>query len=332
MFGVTGKGHRLSRVRGIGTLLLAFLLFSATAWADEPLRFATAASGGIWNAMGGVMGEVFGKEGIPMTVTTGGSISNLVNMSKGKVDVAFTVLYPGMSADPEGPFKGQSLENVRLLAHLYPQYVYFVVRKDFADQKGVKTVGDLLNGKIPFSYATLARGNITEFLVRQILSAYDVTEKEFLSWGGKVNYSSYADGVNQMADGHVDAYVVSSGLPLSAIMDLESRIDIVILPFEPEILDKMRDRFGTQAYIIPKGSYASAHEDIVTIGAVTSMTVRADLPEETVYAMTKLLFENRDDMAKVVKALDALELKTASEKIEFPFHPGAERYYREQGL
>ncbi|WP_300524993.1 TAXI family TRAP transporter solute-binding subunit [Aminiphilus sp.] len=312
--------------------LMVALLSASMACADAPLRFATAASGGIWNAMGGVMGEEFGKNGIPVSVTTGGSIPNLVNMSQGKVDVAFTVLYPGMSVDPEGPFKGQSLENVRLLAHLYPQYVYFVIRKDFADKNGITTVGDLFNKKLPFRYATLARGNITEFLVRQIMDAYGVTEAEFTAWGGQVNYSSYADGVNQMADGHVDAYVVSSGLPLSAIMDLESRIDVVLLPFENEILKKMWDRFGTQAYLIPKGSYKSATTDIPTVGAMTSMVVRVDLPEETVYTMTKLLFEHRDEMAAAVKALEALELKTASEKIEFPFHPGAERYYKEQGF
>jgi hypothetical protein len=90
--------------------------------------------------------------------------------------------------------------------------------------------------------------------------------------------------------------------------------------------------------VIPKDVYKT-DKDIPTITTMAQWVVDANVSEDTVYNMTKALFEGTPEkpsvaelMAKAHAQGKNVQLKTALSGMAIPLHPGAEKYYKEKGL
>lgn len=322
-----GVFYVMKRKCTVAASLIVFILSTAScAWSAPHLRFATASAGGLWYILGGAMADLFNKAGLQTSVTSGGTIPNIANTQSGKTDLALTIIFPGMLKNTDG-LKGKTFDKVTLIGNMYPQYLYFVIRKDYAQKHNIKSIRDLFEKDLPFRYATLARGNVTEYLVRQVFDVHNTSVEALLKKGGKVEYGSYDQGADLIIDNHVDLYIVSSGLPLSSILNIETRINIEILPIDDKTMKALQARYGAQARIIPKGSYKCAKKDIPVMGAWTSLICKKDMKDDDVYKITKLIFDNKESLGNAVSAIKALTLEMASKQMEFPIHPGAQRYY-----
>ena len=73
-------------------------------------------------------------------------------------------------------------------------------------------------------------------------------------------------------------------------------------------------------------------KDVPTVAVLAMIAVRADLPGDTVYTMTKVLFEHVDELRTVHAKATAISLETALDGMSIPLHPGAIKYYEEKGL
>jgi TRAP-type uncharacterized transport system substrate-binding protein len=51
-----------------------------------------------------------------------------------------------------------------------------------------------------------------------------------------------------------------------------------------------------------------------------------------VYKITKAVVEGREDFARVTAAMKGVTAKAMSQSFGMPYHPGAEKYYKEVGL
>ena len=60
--------------------------------------------------------------------------------------------------------------------------------------------------------------------------------------------------------------------------------------------------------------------------------MRADVPEEVVYQITRTIWENLGALQDIHAATRDMKLELAVRGLGAPLHPGAVRYYREQGL
>ena len=69
-----------------------------------------------------------------------------------------------------------------------------------------------------------------------------------------------------------------------------------------------------------------------TVAVKATIIVKADLDEELVYNMTKGLFENLDAVAEAHAKGAEMSLEGAVEGVSVPLHPGAAKYFEEQGL
>ncbi|PID56204.1 C4-dicarboxylate ABC transporter substrate-binding protein [candidate division KSB3 bacterium] len=303
----------------------------ASAQRPDQLKFVAGPPGGTWFSMGGTISDVMTKEVIPTTSSTGGGVSNVVNISRGKADLGLSAAVLGTPAKTgETPFKSP-LPNSMRLGNLYKQYLYVVIRKDYAQEHKVTTLGDIFRQKLPIRMAMLKPGTVSEFVVRQTLAAYDVSYDQIKEWGGKIEFASYSDGSNLLADNHIDAFAFTVSSPASIVLKIETQVDIEILPTDQDVLDKMKERMGTTTHNIPKGMYKCAVEDIPVVGDYTVILIRGDLPDELVYEMTKALFENKTTLAQSIKALEALNPQDAAAENAFVLHPGALKYYKEIG-
>ena len=65
---------------------------------------------------------------------------------------------------------------------------------------------------------------------------------------------------------------------------------------------------------------------------VNFLVTREGLSADTVYVMTKAIFDNLSQLAQTHPAAREISVKDAATGMALPLHAGAERYYREIGL
>lgn len=313
-------------------LVVVICVGNSFAQRPDQLKFVSGPPGGTWFSLGGTISDIMTKQVIPTTSSTGGGVSNVVNIHQGKADLGLSAALLGMPAKKgEEPFKSP-LPNTYCLANLYKQYFYFVIRADYAQKNGIKTLADVFDKKLPIRVASLAPGTVSEFAVRHAFKAAGSSYDDIKALGGKIEFASYEDGASLLADNHIDAFVFTVSSPASIILQIETQLDILILPTDQKILDKMKADWGTATHIIPKGTYKCATEDIPVIGDYTNLLIRGNLPEDLVYDMAKALFENKETLVQSISALEELNPKDGSSDTVFPIHPGAVKYYKEVGV
>ena len=105
---------------------------------------------------------------------------------------------------------------------------------------------------------------------------------------------------------------------------------ITVVAVDPAIVEKVGLPF--LAATIPAGTYDGQATDVPTAAVGNFLVTSEDVPEETVYAMTKLLFESLDQLAAAHAAAKGIDPAKALDGMPLPLHPGAERYYREAGI
>ncbi|MCF7935620.1 MAG: TAXI family TRAP transporter solute-binding subunit [Synergistales bacterium] len=330
------KGFRIIVAAALVLALCAGGALAADKDWPSSLQFVAGPPGGSWFPMGGAVADVITKnvEGVSCTSGTGGGVSNIFNVNRKKADLGLTVVFmgkPSMNGKEIFEKHGRQ-DNVSVLTNVYKQYFYFIVRSEWAEKNGVETIQDIFDQELDFRMATLKPGTSSEYMVRRTLEAgYGVSYDDIKSWGGSVEYSSYSDGANLMADKHLDAFAFTVSLPASIIMKMETQTDIDILPVDPKALKAMSEAYGTATFTIQPSDYECVDEPVKTVGSYTSILVRKDLPEGLVYEIAKAVFNHKKTLADTVSAMKQLNLKDGPQNTVFPLHPGAAKYFKEQG-
>ena len=86
------------------------------------------------------------------------------------------------------------------------------------------------------------------------------------------------------------------------------------------------------AYEIPADTYPGQSKVVNTIAQPNFLAVNEDVPEESVYQITKTIYENLPFLTNIHKATKAMSLEKAIVGLPVPLHPGAARYFQEAGL
>lgn len=87
-----------------------------------------------------------------------------------------------------------------------------------------------------------------------------------------------------------------------------------------------------QSAVIPGKTYEGQTADVPSVAVQNFLVTHEDVPVDTVYKMTRSLFENLDQMAAAHAAAKSINRAEALRGMPVPLHPGAEKYYREVGL
>jgi hypothetical protein len=146
---------------------------------------------------------------------------------------------------------------------------------------------------------------------------------------------SLSESANAFKDRKIDGFFFATGLPAASMLDLCATpgLSFKILemqPYLPAIIRKHGHIYNED--IIPKGTYSKQEGDVKTIGVPVIFVTQDTMDEKLVYAITKTLFEKKSDLVAVHKEAQKLTLVGARTLAEVPFHPGAVKYYREQGV
>ncbi len=313
--------------RLIMTVLIVALASSMAVAANY--RFVSGPQGGNWFVLGGAISSYLSEAGMNTSSSTGGGVSNVMNVNRGKADLGFTVgSLLGAANKGAGKFK-KPVDNAVVLANLYPQITYFIARKDFVEKNNIKSLKDAL-AVDSLRIASLKPGSSSEFVVSSLLKlGYDKSWTSIKENGGKVQFASYSDGAGLIADGHIDMFAFSVGKIASIIMNIESQTDIVILPVEDDALQKLSASYGTGTHIIEPGIYKSVTENIQTVGDFTLCVIRKDIPDSEVEKMAAALYANKDKLATTIKDFSAFNATDAI-SATLPMHPAAKAYWKSQ--
>ncbi|MBI2163447.1 MAG: TAXI family TRAP transporter solute-binding subunit, partial [candidate division NC10 bacterium] len=302
--------------------LMSGLLLVNQTFALE-LRIMTGPQGGSWYPLGGAIAEILKQEvpGTTASVLPGAGIINIQGVETGRAEIGFgnSVSTVDAIAGRE-PFKAPA-KNVRQLGTLYMQYFQAVVLED----SGIKSVADF-KGK---SIAVQPRGNTGEQMTRELLQVYGLSYKDM----AKVSHVSYNDAVALMKDGHAQVFTLITTVPAAAILDLASSRKIRLLSVPDDKFKELQKiNSGYSRREISKGIYPGVAHEVHQFGTYTHLMIRADLPDDLVYGITKALAKNADSLGAVVKDVKGLTVKEMAFDVGVPYHPGAAKYYREAGV
>ncbi len=292
------------------------------------LSIATGGTGGVYYPYGGGIAKVISDnvDGVEATAeVTAGTVDNLKFIASRSADLAFGLADSiDDAANQRGVFADFGEVPMRGLAVLYDNYNHLVS----VTSTGIETVADLKDRVV----STGAPGSGTEVSAFRILEAAGVnpeTEITRQSLGA-------AQSVDAIKDDKIDAFFFSGGLPTGAVLDLASTPGrtIKVVP-NGETLPTLQELYGSLVYhnspIAP--SVYPGMEDTVTVVAVSNvLVVHADMDDELAYELTRVLFDHHEELAAVHPMAAVLTLDSATAGSPIPFHDGAVRYYREQGV
>ncbi|MDM8165588.1 TAXI family TRAP transporter solute-binding subunit [Roseovarius sp.] len=144
----------------------------------------------------------------------------------------------------------------------------------------------------------------------------------------------HGEMVAGLKNGTLDAIIETTGIPTAGVLELEATRDIRIVGLtdeQIEAVDAASDLLS--GGVVPAESYQSTDADVPIIVGYTINIINADVDEDLVYKMTKALWENLDELENVHPSQKYLtpDWLQASLLPIAPLHPGAERYYNEQG-
>jgi uncharacterized protein len=307
----------------LAALLVAVLFIPSVASAQQQITLMTGPQGGVWVPLGGALKGMWEKAvpGLQVNMQPGAGIANVRGVDEGKAHVGFgntITTVDGLAGRPPFPKKTTKVCQV---ANLYPQYFQVVVPID----SNINSVTDM-KGKV---LVTQPKGNTAELINIHLLQVHGMTYQSL----SKVNFiNSYTDAVSMVKDGHAQIFTLGTTAPASAVMDLASARDIKLIGIDVKILAEMKKiNPGYSKLTIKAGMYPKQTKDVDVIGYATHLVAACDLPEDTVYRMTKAMAANVADMAASNKSISGLTPKIMAEDIGVPHHKGALKFYKEAG-
>jgi TRAP transporter TAXI family solute receptor len=147
----------------------------------------------------------------------------------------------------------------------------------------------------------------------------------------KVEYLPFGESVELMKNRQLDATLISAGLGVAAVRDLATAVPIVIVPIPADVVGKIGEA-AYQAGSIPADTYKGQSAEVATVAVQNFLVTHEGVPADTVYTMTRSMFDNLDQMTAAHAAAKAIDRAKAAAGMPLPLHPGAEKYYREAGV
>lgn len=303
------------------TLIIVMVAGGIAFGQTERVSLATAGTGGAWYPIGAGIANLVTEQvpGVIMSAeVTNGGVENIRLIDRNEVQFAFAnydVAYAGVHG--EEPYSNEM--QVAGLFTLYPSSFQVAVPAD----SGIESIADLKGKRVvvgpPASSSAILGWNV--------LQEYGISPNDI-----RALTVSFSEGADLMRDGNADALFVMSAHPNSALLNLETSVPIRLIDIEEDMLEQIVDKYKYYGRItIPAGTYNQQDQPVETLALSTMLVANPDISDELAYQVTKAIFENLDQVRGFHAVARDVSLEHAP-SIPIPMHPGARRYFEEQGL
>jgi len=330
------------RVATLGvTALLAFglgvpaLSGPARAQDDKSYILATATTGGTYYPVGVALAtltkvKLEPETGISMSaITSAGSGENVKLLREHQAQFAILQgLYGKWAWTGTGAVANEGKQDwLRTVTMLWQNVEHFGMRADAVDSG---TIADITNLK-GRGFSIGKKNSGTEGSGREILGNLGVDVDGTFD----VAYLGYGPSAEAFVNGTIDGFNIPAGPPVGAITQAFAGAgsDLVILDFTDEQMAEANgDGELWTRYTIAAGTYPGQGKPINTIAQPNVLAVHADVDDDSVYQITKSIYENLPFLNNIHPATRAMALEKAIAGLPAPLHPGAARYFKEQGI
>ena len=310
------------RIFAVVALALMLVLTLASCGGTK-LTMGTGGTGGTYYQFGAILGQYVEKNaGVGcVAVSTDGSKANIQGIDAGDYQLG-TVQSDVMAYAWQGTntFATEGkVDSFRVIGGLYAEAVQLITMNP-----EIKSVADLAGKAV--SIGAPASG--VYFNAIDVLAAAGLTENDI-----KAQYQSFNDSVESLKDGKIDAAFIVAGAPTPAVVELMTTSTAYLVPIDGAVAAAiMASCPYYTTYTIPAGTYNGQAEDVTTITVKATLIVSADLDEDTVYQVTKAIFDNTEAISAEHAKGAELSIENATSGMTAPFHAGAARYFAEKGV
>ena len=307
----------------VALALVLIMALAACGGTATKLTMGTGGTGGTYYQFGAILGQYVEKNaGVScVAVSTDGSKANIQGIDAGDYQLG-TVQSDVMAYAWNGTnsfAETGKIGTFRVIGGLYAEAVQLITM-----DPNIKSVADLKGKAVSIG----APNSGVYFNAIDVLGAAGLTEQDI-----NAQYQSFNDSVESLKDGKIAAAFIVAGAPTPAVVDLMTGSEAYLVPIDGEIAAKvMANCPYYTAYTIPAGTYKGQTEDVTTITVKATLIVSADIDEETVYQITKAIFDNVADITTEHAKGAELSIENATSGMTAPFHKGAARYFAEKGV
>ncbi len=320
----------------LATAALVLLGVPAFAAGDgQLLRIGTGGQTGVYYPIGRLIAQGLtaafaeaagtnsaGRPTISVAQITAGSVANVQALAAGEIEAGLVqadVAYRAVAGI--GEFAGNpAAQRIRAVASLYPEKLQLVTRRDAA----IATLADLPGKR--FAIDEIGSGTLA--VMRIVLAAHNLSEKDFAAVYLKPVYTA-----EKMGDGSLQGFAMVAGTPMEAVTRL-TPIGLHLVPIAERQAGEIAARYP---YLVPGTIAAGVYPGIPetpTLQVHALLLVAESLDEELVHHLTSGLWggQTAELLALGHPLGGEITLATALDGLSIPLHPGAERFYRQQGM
>jgi TRAP transporter TAXI family solute receptor len=292
-------------------------------------KFVTIGTGGVtgvYYAVGGAICRLVNKDraktGLRCSVeSTGGSVYNVNTIKAGELDFGMAQSdVQFLAYNGTGPFK-EADKDLRAVFSVHPEPFTLVARKEAGITKFADLKGKRVNVGNP--------GSGTRSAMDELLAAEGMKVGDF-ALASELKADEHGPA---LCDNKIDAFFYGVGHPSANIQDPTTTCGAKLVPLADAAVDGLVAKHPYYAKVtIPAGIYANNPQATPTYGVLATMVTSAKVPADTVYTITKAVFENLDEFKKLHPAFAHLEAPhMVHDGLSAPIHEGAMRYYKEKG-
>ncbi len=321
----------------IGLLTLTAALALAGQASADTIRIGSMPVGSGWYVAAAAMEQALksaltGKE--IEVIARGGGVANPMVVEQGKAEIALSNVATSVwAANGEELYNGKKATRIRaLIGGLNPVYMSMMVRNDFIKSTGLDTMDKIFTSGKPLRIVMKPQGSNVPPTVDLILAAYGLDRAKIKANGGEIIQVNPEQTPAILREGRADILLdtVLKGHPM--ITEVSLTADVTFL----DLSEKARAKLGANGVKPAQFPEWFKGQKGATWGADfgTELIARDDLPDDVAYTIVKTLIEKRAELVKAYPAFNAFDPKGAAklENTGIPLHPGAAKYYKEQGM
>ena len=255
-------------------------------------------------------------------VSTEGSVANINGIHEGLYQLSLAqadvLSYAWNGIIPFA--RGGEMRSFRAIGGLYEEALQIVTLDET-----IQTVEDL-RGK------TVSVGGENSGVV---INAMNVLDAYGLRTGEDIETvtMSFGDSVAAMKEGKIDAAFIVSGAPTIAVEDLIATEQVHLVSIDDEKIAELQQRYPYyNKHVILSGTYTGLDQDVTTVSIQATMIVSADMAEEDVYNLTAGIYDNVENISAIMPRAIDMTVENATTGVSVPFHPGAAKYFAENGF
>lgn len=251
-------------------------------------------------------------------------------VASGKLDLVWLnpSAIPSMAVRGKGPFR--KAHPLRALA-VFPSWDRLVIA--ISPRLGVRTMEELIE-KRPKMNVSIAVNDCVDFAIKALLKAHGISQQHFIQWGGTVDEVVRPSNPRRregIIAGSLDM-VIDEGM--DSWGDVAVQHEMIFLPYSEKVLKKM-ENYGFQRAQLEGGRLAGIKEPTTVLDfSGWPIVVHERFRDDLAYHIAGVLDKIREEIpfdAPSTPSMSSLCTSTEAGPLDFPLHPGAERYYREKG-